>query len=94
MNDLTKLVNEIVQNFLLPAIIGETVSEKKRELYSLLVRSGGLGIPLFSEKTCNELENSLTITVPLVALIINQGASLPNAGEIKEGAKIITQRKT
>ena len=32
MNDLMKLVDEIVQNVLLPAIIGEAISEKKREV--------------------------------------------------------------
>ena len=58
------------------------------------VRSGGLAIPLFSEKTCNELENSLTITALLLALIITQGTNLPNAAKIKEAYKIITQRKT
>ena len=86
-----KPVDEIVQNVLLPAIIGETISEKERELYSLLVWSRGLDILLFSEKTCNELENSLIITAPLVALIITQGTSLPNAAEIKKATKIITQ---
>ena len=89
-----KPVDEKVQNFLLPAIIGETISEKEREVYSLPVRSGGLGIPLFSEKTCNELENSLTITAPLVTLTIIQDTSLTNAAEIKEATNIITQRKT
>ena len=34
----------------------------------------------------------MTITTPLVALIITQGTSLPNAAEIKEATKIITQR--
>ena len=58
------------------------------------VRSGGLAIPLFSEKTCNELKNSLTITALLLALIITQGTNLPNAAKIKEAYKIITQRKT
>ena len=33
MNDLMKPVDEIVQNSLLPAINGETISEKERELY-------------------------------------------------------------
>ena len=66
---------------------------KKKELYSFPARSGGLGIPLFSEKTCNEIENSLTITAPLVALI-TQGTSLPNAAEIKEATKVIAQRRT
>ena len=46
-----------MQNFLLPPFIGETIFEKERQLYSLPVRSGGLGIPLFSEKTSNEIEN-------------------------------------
>ena len=91
MNNLKTSVDEIVQNVLLPAIIGETISEKERELYSLLVWSRGLDILLFSEKTCNELENSLIITAPLVALIITQGTSLPNAAEIKKATKIITQ---
>ena len=80
-----KLVDEIVRNFLLPAIIG-----KERKLYSLSVRSGGLGIPLFSEKTCNEL----TIAALLVALIITHGTSLPNSDEIKEATKATTQRTT
>ena len=55
---------------------------------------GGLAIPLFSEKTCNELKDSLTITALLLALIITQGTNLPNAAKIKEAYKIITQRKT
>ena len=50
MNDLTKPVDEIVQNVLLPATICEIISEKRRELHSLPVQSGGLGIPVFSEK--------------------------------------------
>ena len=58
------------------------------------VQSGGLAIPLFSEKTCNELKNSLTITALVLALIITQGTNLPNAAKIKEAYKIITQRKT
>ena len=35
-----KPVDEIVQNVLLPAIIGETISKKESELYSLPVQSG------------------------------------------------------
>ena len=94
MNDLMKQVDDIVQNFLLLVITGETISEKERELYSLSVQSKALGIPLFNEKTWNELENSLIITAPLVALTINQATSLPNAAEIKEATKIKTRRKT
>ena len=68
MNDLMKPNDEIVQIFLLPAIIGETTSQVKRiTLITSSIRS--LSYLLFSAKTCNELENSLTITAPLVALM-------------------------
>ena len=77
MNDLMIWVDEIVQNALLPAIIGETISEKERELYSLPIRPGGLGTSLFNEKIRNDLENSPTIITLLVALIITQGTNKP-----------------
>ena len=83
MKDLKKPVDEIVQKFLPLAIIDETISKKEKELYLLPVRSVGLGISLFSEKTCNELENSFTITALLVPLFITQDTSLPNAVENK-----------
>ena len=56
--------------------------------------SGGLGIPLFSEKTCNELENFLTTTTPLVPLMITQRTSLTNADKVKEAIKVATQKKS
>ena len=68
-----------MQKFLPLAIIDETISEKEKELYLLPVRSVGLGISLSSEKICNELENSFTITALLVPLFITQDTSLPNA---------------
>ena len=83
MKDLKKPVDEIVQKFLPLAIIDETISKKEKDLYLLPVRSVGLGISLFSEKTCNELENSFTITALLVPLFITQDTSLPNAVENK-----------
>ena len=53
-----------------------------------------MGIPVFSENTCNEIENLLTITTPLAALIITHGTSLPKEAKIKQATKIIMQRKT
>ena len=97
MNDLMKQVDEIVQYFLLPAIIGEIISGKERELYSLPVRSGGLGIPLFSDMTCNELENSFTTTAPHRPFSSPYHRSRYNTTKCsrkKRTAKIITQRKT
>ena len=89
-----KSVSEIVQNLLLPATTGETISKKEKKLYLLSIRSGGLGIPLVSEKIFHKIKASLTMAAPLVTLIINQGTSSPNASEIKETNRIITERKT
>ena len=44
INDLMQPVDKIVQNLLLPAISGEKIFAKERELYLFLVRSEGLGI--------------------------------------------------
>ena len=93
MNESMKPVDDIIHNELLPAIIGERISEEERKLYSLPVRSGELGIPIFTEKICNDLENSSTITAPLVAIIITQGIVLPDSGDVEEATSIVSQRK-
>ena len=69
MNHLMKPIDEMVQKYLLPAIIGEIIYEKERELYLSPVWSGGLVIPLFSENICNELENSLIMQPKLKKLL-------------------------
>ena len=47
-------------------------------------RSGGLGIPVFSEKAENDFDNSVYITAPLVALIVTQEEKLPNNEIVSE----------
>ena len=84
MNKFMKPVDEIIQNDFLPSLLGEFVTEKELELYSLPVRCVGLGIPLFTDKATHDFENSLEITAPLVALIITQGEELAQVTDIRE----------
>ena len=84
MSELMKPVEEIIQNDLLPSIIGESIIVNERQLYSLPARSGGLGISVFSEKAENDFDNSLYITAPLVALIVTQEETLPNNEIVNE----------
>ena len=42
--------DEKIDNTFLPSVLNETITEKEREVYSLPVRLGGLGIPIISEK--------------------------------------------
>ena len=78
MSELMKPVDEIIQIDLLPLIIGKSITENERQLYSLPARSGGLDISVFSEKVKNDFGNSVYITAPLVALIVTQEETLPN----------------
>ena len=84
-----KLVDEIIQNDLLPSVNGESITENERQLYSLPARSGGLGL---FEKAENDFDNSVYIAAPLVVLLLTQEETLPN-NEIlsKQIANEITQ---
>ena len=50
MNELMKPVDKVLMNKFLPAVIGESITENERNLYSLPTRLGGLGIPIYTEK--------------------------------------------
>ena len=56
MKELMKPVDKIIKNKLLPLIIGDCITDKKRKLYSLPIRLGGLGIPSFTEKPENDFK--------------------------------------
>ena len=48
MSELMKPVDEVIQNNLLPSIIGKSITENQRRLYSLPTNSGVQGIYIFS----------------------------------------------
>ena len=56
MKELMKPVDKIIKNKLLPLIIGDCITDKKKKLYSLPIRLGGLGIPSFTEKPENDFK--------------------------------------
>ena len=68
------LINQLLNysNDLLPSIIRESITDNKRQLYSLPARSRGVGIPVFSEKAENDFDNSVYITAT------KQDETLPN----------------
>ena len=93
MNELTKPVDKITKNELLPLIVRESITDKEKELYSLPARLCGLGIPSFAEKGENDFRNSLHITAPLVALIVMQEESLPDDCNVKQQINSTIQNK-
>ena len=92
-----KPLDEAINNILIPALTGFQVNEADRELLSLPVKSGGLGIDLISDNANDEFEMSNMITAPLAAIIALQGDSLPDPEaeqEIRNMANKTKQEKT
>ena len=72
-------------------IIGVSITQNERQLYSLPARSGGLGIPIFCEKAENDFDNSVYITAPLETLIVTQDETLSNNEIVSQRIAIIKQ---
>ena len=78
MHEFIKPVDDVIRLELLPALLNTIVTDADRDLYSLSIRNGGLGIPILSEVAQSQYETSRVITLPLVTIMITQGTELPN----------------
>ena len=79
LEPLDKVINEKF----LPALFGTPISPIDRELFSLPIRAGGLGIPIYTEKASSDFEASMKITAPLVTIMILQENMLPEGKDVK-----------
>ena len=66
-------LDDVINQKLLPAILGtNTIQEQERNLYVLPIRSGGLGIPIFTDKAGYDFNTSRPITAQLSAIMVTQ----------------------
>ena len=79
MQPLDKLINDKF----IPTLLDSSITQTERDLFSLPVRLGGLGIPIFTEKATSDYENSKKLTAPLAAIIVLQGIELPDENSLK-----------
>ena len=86
-------LDKVINDKFLPALFGSRISPVERDLFSLPIRAGGLGIPKFAEKASQEYSTSRTITAPLVAIMTVQGNTLPNEDTIREIKNQATKTK-
>ena len=87
MGDLLQPLDEAIENHLLPAIMGtNNITQPERNLYSLPIRLGGLGIPILTDIAEQEFSTSVQITAPLAAIMILQGTNLPDPDEVNKTA--------
>ena len=76
MRDLMQPLDDIINNELIPAILGtDAFSPVDRELFSLPLRHGGLGLPVFSNIADEEYLMSKRLTAPLTTIIVTHKES-------------------
>ena len=86
----TRHDGDVIKLELLPTLLNSVVPEVDRQLYSLQLRHGGLGIPILSENAEFQFEASQAITLIFVTIIIIQSNALPNKTEVNEIKRKIT----
>ena len=73
INHLMSRIDEIILNKFIPAITdGIIINQSERKLLSLPAKLGGLGLPIFSETSDMEYENSMLVTEHLTNKIVQQ----------------------
>ena len=79
IEELLHLLEDAICHQFLPAITGkQTLNDVERDLLSLPVRSGGLGIIKPTTNATQQFEASKRVTEPLVSIIHQQSISYPD----------------
>ena len=79
-----KPLDDVINNKFIPALFGDEISDNERDIISLPVKLGGLGIRPVSNNSNHAFETSKKITKPLCRQIHVQAEELPNVTEVKE----------
>ena len=90
MENFIKPLDNLIEQKFIPTLLDSIVTENDRQLYSLPVKFGGLGIPIFSDVCNMQYEQSQQISAPLKSLILSQSSSIPDS----ESVKTIRREKT
>jgi hypothetical protein len=89
-----KPLDEVISNKLIPSIVGSHLSEIERDLFSLPVKFGGMGLESIVSIADEEYSRSKQITAPLAAIIALQGSNLPNPDHVDHAKKEALSEKT
>ena len=64
-----KKLDETIENLFIPSLFGRNITENERELLSLPVKEGGLGIRRIHQNAKQDYQTSKRITAPLISKI-------------------------
>ena len=84
MEEYLKPLDDVISHKLLPAIFGTVINNDERELFSLPIREGGLGVPILAEIARSEFITSTVVNAPLAAIMVLQGTELPDEANVRE----------
>ena len=90
-------LDDIITNEFVPALFGSNLSPNEREILSLPIKEGGLGLRVRSEIAENSYNASRKITAPLTEKVVTQSNDLPNQKEVKKSkvqSALNTQRNS
>ena len=85
-------LDSVINEKFIPALCGRDVTEAEREVLSMPVREGGLGIRVINEISSQSYHASRNITAPLVEQIKKQADSLPSEDIVKKARSTTMQR--
>ena len=91
VNSKGKPLDDAINNSFLPALFGCELNDNIRDIVSLPIRDGGLGIRKVNENADVSYETSSQLTLPLTKQIIDQSDTLPDTDLVKEAKSKATQ---
>ena len=74
-------LDDMINEKLIPTFLGSSASPAERDLFSLPIRLGGMGMSKLEERAQSEYDTSKALTAPLVAILLMQGNDLPDPDE-------------
>ena len=77
-----KPLDEAIDNIFIPALFGTEITSNERDLLSLPIKEGGLGIRKIAGNADNSYKVSVKVTSPLTRQIIEQSDQLPTTEEV------------
>ena len=79
-----KPVDDAISNTFIPSLFGCEVNENERNILSLPIKEGGLGLRKVGENCAESFAASIKITQPLINEILNQSDCVPHAEDVSK----------
>ena len=84
ITEILKPIDDIIEQEFIPALFGTAVSQNERDILSLPIRDGGLGLRNLHTTAAQTYTASRNITRPLTVQIETQNQNLPSQDDVKD----------